>query len=75
MCQTQLLIQQLQIRRLRKDLKLPHKLSSDKACIEVISHLNTTTNINYMLTIDANLKYSNFTETRSSGHPQTSPAH
>jgi len=27
-----------------------------------------------MLTIDANLKYSNFTETRSSGHPQTSPA-
>jgi len=49
-------------------------MSSDKACIEVISHLNITININYMLTIDSNLKYSDITETRSSGHPQTSPA-
>ena len=64
MHQTQLLSQQLQTRKRRKDLKLPHKFYADKACIEVISHLNTTTNINYMLTIDSNLRYSDITETR-----------
>jgi hypothetical protein len=72
--QTQFLSQQLQTRRRRKDLKLPHTFYADKACIEAISHLNTTTNINYMLTKDSNLKYSDITETRQSGHPQTSPA-